>query len=64
MSDKLPTVLPHCTVEFISGMCHALSNDRGEVIAVIRSRHGAPIAELRREEVDESVPSFLRKQAL
>lgn len=63
MKDKLPTVLPHCTAEFISGMCHALSDESGEVIAVIRSRNGVPYAELKREEIDPALPVFLRKQA-
>lgn len=53
----------HFTVEFIAGICHALSDKTGEVYMHIEARDGHPHAELRRIKVDATVPSFLRKQA-
>jgi hypothetical protein len=65
VTDRLDRVTlgPHCTVEFISGVCHALSEYEGEVYVEIRSINGKPVAKLKREVIDAAMPVYLRRQA-
>lgn len=65
MTDRIKNTViePHYTVEFISGICHALSDKPGDIIVEIRAVNGKPVAKLKREIIDESLPTFLRRQA-
>lgn len=59
--DKL-IVLPHFSIEFVSGMVWAHSKDpRGEVHFVIRSNDGRPYYKFVREHIDPAIPNILRK---
>lgn len=60
--DKL-IVTPHCSLEFLAGMCAALSDDRGDVHLEICAVEGKPVAKFRRTRIDASLPVFLRKHA-
>lgn len=57
------SILPSCSVEFIAGMCAALTDDRGEVFVRIYAVNGKPVAEFQREAIDPALPTYLRKQS-
>jgi hypothetical protein len=60
---KKIVVGPHATMEFITGMCHALSDEHGDVIFKLSSVNGKPVATFEREVADPAIPLFLRRQS-
>jgi len=64
MKDLTKIVIaPHCTMEFIAGMCAGLSDEHGDIHIEIGAANGKPYIKLKREEIDQALPVFLRKQS-
>lgn len=65
VKDRLPDIpiSPTATVEFIAGMCEALSDHTGRVYAEIGGFKGKLVAKFRREpfQAGSSIPTFIRK---